>query len=582
MAKSPKPSRGKASRPELQPLDEHLAALLNPALNQPAKSHPGGRGFGERPQSGYAAGPVTGVDPALAKSLGLPDEVPLSRKRDVATEPTRYDDIAGAKPRRVMQGNVVPLLPDDARMGGGLDGISEADALTSTAGVQATHEALQELLKNGNPLFREKKVWAPHRPERPAKSEGGLSFVMKAPFEPRGDQPEAIRQLVEGVQQHERDQVLLGVTGSGKTFTMAQVIEKTQRPALILAPNKTLAAQLYSEFKSFFPENAVEYFVSYYDYYQPEAYVPRTDTYIAKESTINEEIDRMRHAATRALLERDDVIIVASVSCIYGIGSVETYTAMSFGIEVGERIDQRQLIADLTALQYKRTNTDFSRGTFRVRGDVIELFPAHLEDRAWRIGLFGDEVEAIAEFDPLTGHKNADLKFVKVYANSHYVTPRPTLDQAVSGIKSELKERLAELNRQNRFIEAQRLEQRTQFDLEMLQATGVCQGIENYSRYLTGRNPGDPPPTLFEYLPDNALVFTDESHVTVPQIGGMYKGDFRRKATLAEYGFRLPSCMDNRPLRFEEWEAMRPQTVHVSATPGDWEMDRTGAFSSSR
>ncbi len=366
---------------------------------------------------------MTGVDPALAKSLGLPDEVPLSRKRDVATEPTRYDDIAGAKPRRVMQGNVVPLLPDDARMGGGLDGISEADALTSTAGVQATHEALQELLKNGNPLFREKKVWAPHRPERPAKSEGGLSFVMKAPFEPRGDQPEAIRQLVEGVQQHERDQVLLGVTGSGKTFTMAQVIEKTQRPALILAPNKTLAAQLYSEFKSFFPENAVEYFVSYYDYYQPEAYVPRTDTYIAKESTINEEIDRMRHAATRALLERDDVIIVASVSCIYGIGSVETYTAMSFGIEVGERIDQRQLIADLTALQYKRTNTDFSRGTFRVRGDVIELFPAHLEDRAWRIGLFGDEVEAIAEFDPLTGHKNADLKFVKVYANSHYVTP---------------------------------------------------------------------------------------------------------------------------------------------------------------
>lgn len=575
--KTPRASgRGKASRPELQPLDQHLAALLNPALNQPAKSQPGGRGFGEKPQSGYAAGPVTGVDPKLAASLGLPDEVPLSRKRDVATEPTRYADIAGAKPRRVMQGNVVPLLPDDARMGGGLDGISEADALTSTAGVQATNEALQELLKNGNPLFREKKVWAPHRPERPAKSEGGIRFTMKAPFEPKGDQPEAIRQLVEGVNQHERDQVLLGVTGSGKTFTMAQVIEKTQRPALILAPNKTLAAQLYSEFKSFFPENAVEYFVSYYDYYQPEAYVPRTDTYIAKESTINEEIDRMRHAATRALLERDDVIIVASVSCIYGIGSVETYTAMSFGIEVGERLDQRQLIADLTALQYKRTNTDFTRGTFRVRGDVIELFPAHLEDRAWRIGLFGDEVEAIAEFDPLTGHKNADLKFVKVYANSHYVTPRPTLDQAIGGIKAELKQRLADLNRQNRFIEAQRLEQRTQFDLEMLQATGVCQGIENYSRYLTGRNPGDPPPTLFEYLPDNALVFTDESHVTVPQIGGMYKGDFRRKATLAEYGFRLPSCMDNRPLRFEEWEAMRPQTVHVSATPGDWEMDRTG------
>ncbi len=310
--------------------------------------------------------------------------------------------------------------------------------------------------------------------------------------------------------------------------------------------------------------------------------MPRTDTYIAKESTINEEIDRMRHAATRSLLERDDVIIVASVSCIYGIGSVETYTAMTFSVEVGEQIEQRQLIADLVALQYRRTNADFSRGSFRVRGDVIELFPAHLEDRAWRIGLFGDEVESIAEFDPLTGHKSADLKFVKVYANSHYVTPRPTLDQAIKGIKDELRIRLDELNRQNRFIEAQRLEQRTQFDLEMLQATGVCQGIENYSRYLTGRKPGEPPPTLFEYLPDNALVFTDESHVTVPQIGAMYKGDFRRKATLAEYGFRLPSCLDNRPLRFEEWEAMRPQTVHVSATPGNWEMERTAAFSPSR
>ncbi|MCA0399437.1 MAG: excinuclease ABC subunit UvrB [Proteobacteria bacterium] len=401
---------------------------------------------------------------------------------------------------------------------------------------------------------------------------------MKAPFEPKGDQPTAIAELVAGVQARERDQVLLGVTGSGKTFTMGKVIEQTQRPALVLAPNKTLAAQLYSEFKSFFPDNAVEYFVSYYDYYQPEAYVPRTDTYIAKESTINEEIDRMRHAATRALLERDDVIIVASVSCIYGIGSVETYTAMSFAVEVGERVEQRQLIADLVALQYRRTNADFARGTFRVRGDVIELFPAHLEDRAWRIGLFGDEVESIAEFDPLTGHKNADLKFVKVYANSHYVTPRPTLDQAIRGIKEELKERLGQLNAQNRYIEAQRLEQRTQFDLEMLQATGVCAGIENYSRYLTGRKPGEPPPTLFEYLPDNALVFTDECHVTVPQIGAMYKGDFRRKATLAEYGFRLPSCMDNRPLRFEEWEAMRPQTVHVSATPGKWEMERTGGI----
>ena len=381
---------------------------------------------------------------------------------------------------------------------------------------------------------------------------------------------------MDGIRRQERDQVLLGVTGSGKTFTMAQVIADTQRPALILAPNKTLAAQLYGEFKSFFPDNAVEYFVSYYDYYQPEAYVPRSDTYIEKESSINEQIDRMRHAATRALLERDDVIIVASVSCIYGIGSVETYTAMSFGLKVGERIEQRQLIADLVALQYKRTSVDFARGLFRVRGDVIELFPAHLEDRAWRIGLFGDEIESIAEFDPLTGKKLADLQSVKIYANSHYVTPRPTLQQAIKGIKEELRDRVAELTRMGRLLEAQRLEQRCTFDLEMIEATGSCAGIENYSRYLTGRRPGEPPPTLFEYLPDNALVFTDESHVTIPQIGGMYRGDFRRKATLAEYGFRLPSCMDNRPLRFEEWDAMRPPSVHVSATPGSWELEQTG------
>lgn len=601
MAKSPSPSRGKASRPAVQPLDAHLAQLLNPALpqarkafasevdsgsreaNASGKDHSAKRaGFAEAPQSGYDTGTVKGVDQALAKALGLPhEEAPVSRRRSTASEPTTYAEITTAKPRRVMQGNVVradgtPAFSDEMKMGGGLDGLSEADTETSSIGVEATAQALKALLESGNPLFKDEKLWVPHRPERPTKSEGGIHFRMQAPFEPKGDQPEAIRQLVEQVNAAERDQVLLGVTGSGKTFTMAQVINKTQRPALILAPNKTLAAQLYSEFKSFFPDNAVEYFVSYYDYYQPEAYVPRTDTYIAKESTINEEIDRMRHAATRSLLERDDVIIVASVSCIYGIGSVETYTAMSFAVEVGERIEQRQLIADLVALQYRRTNMDFGRGTFRVRGDVIELFPAHLEDRAWRIGLFGDEVENIAEFDPLTGHKTADLKFVKVYANSHYVTPRPTLDQAVKGIKEELKGRLKELNQQNRFIEAQRLEQRTQFDLEMLQSTGVCQGIENYSRYLTGRKPGEPPPTLFEYLPDNALVFTDESHVTVPQIGAMYKGDFRRKATLAEYGFRLPSCLDNRPLRFEEWEAMRPQTVHVSATPGNWEMERTG------
>ena len=378
------------------------------------------------------------------------------------------------------------------------------------------------------------------------------------------------------MRKNDRTQVLLGVTGSGKTFTMAKVIEQTQRPALILAPNKTLAAQLYGEFKNFFPDNAVEYFVSYYDYYQPEAYIPRTDTYIEKDSSINEQIDRMRHAATRALLERDDVIIVASVSCIYGIGSVETYSAMTFTVKRGERLNQRQLLADLVALQYKRTASDFYRGSFRVRGDAIEIFPAHYEDRAWRVSLFGDEVESIHEFDPLTGQKTDELEFVKIYANSHYVTPRPTLLQALSGIKLELRQRLEQLNAAGRLLEAQRLEQRTLYDLEMMEATGACAGIENYSRYLTGRKPGEPPPTLFEYVPDNALVFVDESHVTVPQLGGMYRGDFRRKATLAEYGFRLPSCMDNRPLRFEEWDAMRPQTTCVSATPGPWELNESG------
>ncbi len=418
--------------------------------------------------------------------------------------------------------------------------------------------------------------FAPHRPERPEKSEGGQPLQSISEFEPKGDQPQAIKELVEGVQALERDQVLLGVTGSGKTFTMAKVIEATGRPALILAPNKTLAAQLYGEFKGFFPDNAVEYFVSYYDYYQPEAYVPRTDTYIEKEASINEQIDRMRHAATRALLERDDVIIVASVSCIYGIGSVETYTAMTFQLEVGAKISQRQLLADLVALQYRRNDQAFARGTFRVRGDTVELFPAHLEDRAWRITMFGDEIEGITEFDPLTGQKTGELQLVKIYANSHYVTPKPTLQQASKAIKAELKERLKELDANGKLLEAQRLEQRTTFDLEMMEATGSCAGIENYSRYLTGRNPGEPPPTLFEYLPDNALVFVDESHVTVPQIGGMFRGDYRRKATLAEYGFRLPSCLDNRPLRFEEWNAMRPQTVYVSATPGGWELEQSG------
>ncbi|MEM9988371.1 MAG: excinuclease ABC subunit UvrB, partial [Pseudomonadota bacterium] len=425
----------------------------------------------------------------------------------------------------------------------------------------------------------EPKDWAPHRPDRPEKADGGKKFVVASDYEPAGDQPAAIEELVSGIKTHEQDQVLLGVTGSGKTFAMAKVIEATQRPALILAHNKTLAAQLYGEFKSFFPNNAVEYFVSYYDYYQPEAYVPRTDTYIEKESTINEQIDRMRHSATRSLLERDDVIIVASVSCIYGIGSVETYTAMTFDLEVGQYIERQQLLADLVALQYKRNDVAFARGAFRARGDVIEIFPAHYEDTAWRVSLFGDEIEEIVEFDPLTGQKVATLEKVRLYANSHYVTPRPTLKKAIDGIKQELGQTLPILHKEGRLIEAQRLEQRIQFDLEMMEATGSCQGIENYSRYLTGRQPGEPPPTLFEYLPDNALVFCDESHVTVPQIGAMFKGDFARKRTLAEYGFRLPSCMDNRPLKFEEWDAMRPQTVHVSATPGPWELGRTdGVF----
>ena len=525
--------RSRASRPDVHPLGEHLAALLNPALNERRP------GLEEAPQAGFDSGEASEAAEALARSLSRRNGGP-----DVAL-PT--DEVRRVRPR--------------------------GEAVT---GASATLDSLKALLEQGDPNLRDSKPWAPHRPPRPEKSEGGVPFWLVSEYEPKGDQPRAIEELVSGVAEHERDQVLLGVTGSGKTFTMAQVIARTNRPALILAPNKTLAAQLYGEFKSFFPDNAVEYFVSYYDYYQPEAYVPRTDTYIEKESSINEQIDRMRHAATRALLERDDVIIVASVSCIYGIGSVETYTAMTFSLKVGEQINQRQLLADLVALQYKRSGGDFSRGVFRVRGDTIELFPAHYEDRAWRISFFGDEIESIVEFDPLTGRKTQDLEFVKVYANSHYVTPRPTLLQAVSSIKSELKQRLNELNNAGRLLEAQRLEQRTIFDIEMLESTGSCAGIENYSRYLTGRKPGEPPPTLFEYLPDNALVFTDESHVTVPQIGAMYKGDFRRKATLAEYGFRLPSCLDNRPLRFEEWEAMRPQTVHVSATPGEWEMERTG------
>ena len=593
-----RPTRAKAARPDAPATPDTLAELLNPGIGRGtaglgsgtgensglrpppdnsfdrrmdfSKAHRArksaqepNKGFEEAPQRDYAASPITGLDPALAKELGLGDG------QDSPPEPI---DTAAREVERIRRGGDPKYRLPKADLPQGPGGLA-------SMGVAATAESLERLLREGRPEFAaqgDDKVWTPHRPPRPQKSEGGKRLVIASEFEPKGDQPQAIKDLVEGVKRHDRTQVLLGVTGSGKTFTMAKVIEATQRPALILAPNKTLAAQLYGEFKSFFPDNAVEYFVSYYDYYQPEAYVPRTDTYIEKESSINEQIDRMRHSATRALLERDDVIIVASVSCIYGIGSVETYSAMTFTLKQGGKIDQRQLIADLVALQYKRSGGDFFRGSFRVRGDTVDIFPAHYEDRAWRVHLFGDEIEKIEEMDPLTGHKTDELEFVKVYANSHYVTPRPTLLQAIAGIKQELRDRLAQLNAAGRLLEAQRLEQRTRFDLEMMEATGSCAGIENYSRYLTGRRPGEPPPTLFEYVPDNALVFADESHVTVPQLGGMFRGDFRRKATLAEYGFRLPSCMDNRPLRFEEWDMMRPQSVAVSATPGGWELNESG------
>ena len=405
-----------------------------------------------------------------------------------------------------------------------------------------------------------------------------IMFSLKSNFTPAGDQPSAIKELISGIKNKEKDQVLLGVTGSGKTFTMAHVINSLNRPSLLMAPNKTLAAQLYGEMKDFFPDNAVEYFVSYYDYYQPEAYVPRSDTFIEKESSINDQINRMRHSATRALLERNDVIIVASVSCIYGIGSVETYSQMTIELTEGQEIPRQKLLRQFTELQYNRNDMSFVRGTFRVRGDIIEIFPAHLEAVAWRITLFGDEIESMFEVDSLTGKKLGKLKNLKIYANSHYVTPKPTINKAIKSIKKELKDHLEILYANNKLVEAQRLEQRTNFDLEMMEAAGTCPGIENYSRYLSGRNPGEPPPTLFEYLPEDALVFTDESHVTVSQIGAMYKGDFRRKSTLSEYGFRLPSCLDNRPLKFEEWEAFRPQTIHVSATPGEWELNKTSGI----
>ena len=428
-------------------------------------------------------------------------------------------------------------------------------------------EALNVLDRLGDPL-----------PETSAcdRPEAGRRFELVSDYAPAGDQPQAIEELVAGILRGERDQVLLGVTGSGKTFTMANVVARLQRPTLILAPNKILAAQLYGEMKSFFPNNAVEYFVSYYDYYQPEAYVPRSDTYIEKTASINEQIDRMRHSATRALLERDDVLIVASVSCIYGIGSPEVYARMTLGLREGQTIDRQQLLRGLVELQYRRNDLELARGTFRAKGDVIEIFPAHLEDRAWRVSLFGDRIERISEFDPLTGERTARLEQVRLYPSSHYVTPRPTLQQAVEAIKVELRERLAEFRARGKLLEAERLEQRTTADLEMIVTTGSCPGIENYSRYLTGRKPGEPPPTLFEYLPSNALLFVDESHVTVPQVGGMFRGDWHRKSTLAEYGFRLPSCCDNRPLKFEEWDAMRPETIFVSATPGPFELGRTG------
>ncbi len=413
------------------------------------------------------------------------------------------------------------------------------------------------------------------KPEIGGKLEGGKKFKIVSDFKPAGDQPAAIKRLVDGANKQKFNQVLLGVTGSGKTFTMAKIIESTNRPALILAPNKTLAAQLYGEMKSFFPNNAVEYFVSYYDYYTPEAYVPRSDTYIEKEASINEQIDRMRHSATRSLLERDDVLIVASVSCIYGLGSVEAYSKMTLTLQKNYDYNREQIIKSLVALQYKRNDQNFYRGTFRARGEYLEIFPSHLEDRAWRLSLFGDKLEKIEEFDPLTGDQVRELNLVKVYANSHYITPKPTVEQAIISIRKELELTLKKHKSENKLLEAQRLEERTKFDLEMIEATGSCAGIENYSRFLSGRKPGEPPPTLFEYFPDNTLIFVDESHVTVPQLNGMYKGDRSRKSTLAEYGFRLPSCMDNRPLKFEEWDLMRTQTVFVSATPGPWELEQT-------
>ena len=404
-------------------------------------------------------------------------------------------------------------------------------------------------------------------------------FEIVSDYKPSGDQPSAIKKICNGVTKDKENQVLLGVTGSGKTFTIANVINQLQKPSLVFAPNKILAAQLYSEMKSFFPNNCVEYFVSYYDYYTPEAYVPRTDTYIEKESSINEQIDRMRHSATRALLERPDTIVVASVSCIYGIGSVQSYSSMTFKIKKNSVFDLDEVKKKLVELQYKRNDTIHIRGTFRNRGDILEIFPSHYEDKSWRISFYGDEIESIDEFDPFLGTISKNLEEITIYANSHYVTPKPSLNRAIEKIRTELAERIKYFESKKLYIEAQRIEQRTNFDLEMIAATGSCSGIENYSRHLSGRKEGQPPPTLFEYLPEGSLIFIDESHVTIPQIKGMFKGDRSRKETLSNFGFRLPSCKDNRPLMFEEWEKFKGKTIYVSATPGEYELNKTnGVF----
>ena len=611
-AQRSKAPKSKAHRPEVQPIGPALAELLNPAINRGDAGLGSGTGLQPPPDNSWdrRSGGEAAAHRARASTRGKDD---ATAKRDASLSPPyaseasdrereRHSPLKGevkqkgfdeapqaefATPNYGTSATIPTLDPELARQLGLPTAEDDDETLARPPrnkmeglGVKATAEALENLIRDGRPEFRGDdggmKVWTPHRPPRPEKSEGGVRFEIKSEYQPKGDQPQAISELVEGIQRNDRTQVLLGVTGSGKTYTMAKVIEATQRPALILAPNKTLAAQLYGEFKNFFPDNAVEYFVSYYDYYQPEAYVPRTDTYIEKNSSINEQIDRMRHSATRALLERDDVIIVASVSCIYGIGSVETYTAMTFALKRGERIDQRQLIADLVALQYKRTSADFSRGTFRVRGDAIDIFPAHYEDRAWRVNLFGDEVESIEEFDPLTGHKTDELEFVKIYANSHYVTPRPTLIQAIKAIKSRTEDGgSTNCTPQGRLLEAQRLEQRTTFDLEMMEATGAAPA----SRIIRAISPDAGPASRRRRCSNTCptMRWCSPTKATSPcrRSAACIRGDFRRKATLAEYGFRLPSCMDNRPLRFEEWDTMRPQTVAVSATPGAWELNES-------